>query len=379
MSIPALSSQRTSGASRPWRTSERLRTRSRPRSGSARRRRRARPPGRRRSGSSPGSVAIERAMASSWSRPGRSWSTTTNCFSSSTGTCTTGARMTTKVRACLPALIWLSRAWTTSGLPRKRWKLTQHQQRRAVGRGQGVQRPDGGQRVGGVGEAAGLGRLAGQAQAPVDVPGGQGPAVGAAEAGDLGQGVLVLEGLDPEAGEAGADVLREALGERHGGLLGGDGFGVSGSGRDGIARAGSGGLIEMLAGLLALVELGGERLGGPPAEGLLDEPAGLAALGAGEAPGLDLVSPFGQTVISMVLLKTHLRPVIVSLIEPSARGCSTTEWPRLRASIPAFSTAYACMKRSSCSCGPQRLIVVVEATARRWPCRRRRGRASRAA
>ena len=59
--------------------------------------------------------------------------------------------------------------------------------------------------------------------------------LGAAQAGDLGQGVLVLEGLDPEAREAGADVLREALGERHGGLLGGDGIGVSGSGRGWIA------------------------------------------------------------------------------------------------------------------------------------------------
>jgi hypothetical protein len=37
-------------------------------------------------------------------------------------------------------------------------------------------------------------------------------------------------------------------------------------------------LPQRLAGLLALVELGGERLGGPGAEGLLDEPAGLAAL-----------------------------------------------------------------------------------------------------
>ena len=46
-------------------------------------------------------------------------------------------------------------------------------------------------------------------------------------------------------------------------------------------------LAEFLAGLLALVELGGEGLGGPSAQGLLDEPAGLAALAAGEAAGLD--------------------------------------------------------------------------------------------
>ena len=37
-------------------------------------------------------------------------------------------------------------------------------------------------------------------------------------------------------------------------------------------------LPQRLAGLLALVVLCGERLGGPGAEGLLDEPAGLAAL-----------------------------------------------------------------------------------------------------
>src|SRR4051794_1534354 len=47
-------------------------------------------------------------------------------------------------------------------------------------------------------------------------------------------------------------------------------------------------LPEFLAGLLALEELGGQGLGGARAEGLLDEPAGVAALAAGEPPGLDL-------------------------------------------------------------------------------------------
>ncbi len=46
-------------------------------------------------------------------------------------------------------------------------------------------------------------------------------------------------------------------------------------------------LAEFLIGLLALVELGGEGLGGPGAQGLLDESAGLAALAAGKATGLD--------------------------------------------------------------------------------------------
>src|SRR3954468_4080589 len=108
-------------------------------------------------------------------------------------------------------------------------------------------------------------------------------------------------------------------------------------------------LAEFLVRLLALVELGRERLGGPPAERLLDEPAGLAALPAGEALGLDLCLADGG---DGDLDDLHDAPptVIDSLMEPSASGCSTTEWPRRRASIPAFSTAYNCMKRSSCSC-----------------------------
>src|SRR4051812_38634015 len=51
---------------------------------------------------------------------------------------------------------------------------------------------------------------------------------------------------------------------------------------------GSLGLRDGLVGLLAVVELGRDRLGGLPTERLLDEPAGLPALGAGEPPGLDL-------------------------------------------------------------------------------------------
>ncbi len=45
--------------------------------------------------------------------------------------------------------------------------------------------------------------------------------------------------------------------------------------------------------------------------------------------------PSGSTVISMVF-KRHLRRWMVSLIEPSARDCSTTGWPRLRASMPCL-------------------------------------------
>ena len=51
-----------------------------------------------------------------------------------------------------------------------------------------------------------------------------------------------------------------------------------------------------------LVELGGQRLGRPLAEGLLDEPAGLAAPAPVKPWVSTFVSPLGPTVISMVLV-----------------------------------------------------------------------------
>ena len=109
-------------------------------------------------------------------------------------------------------------------------------------------------------------------------------------------------------------------------------IGMWGAGRGWMRGRSQVRLAELLAGLLALVELGGERLGGPPAEGLLDEPAGLAALAAGEAPGLDRRLAL-RADGDLDGLHERTSDWIVSLIEPSARGCSTTEWPRLRASI----------------------------------------------
>ena len=50
----------------------------------------------------------------------------------------------------------------------------------------------------------------------------------------------------------------------------------------------SAGLLELLVGGLALVELGGQLLASALAQCLLDELAGLAALAAGEAARLDL-------------------------------------------------------------------------------------------
>jgi hypothetical protein len=67
-----------------------------------------------------------------------------------------------------------------------------------------------------------------QVQAAIDVPGGQAPALLAAQAGDLGGRVVVLERLDPQAGERGAHVIRQTLGDRHEDPpAGGDGSGRS--------------------------------------------------------------------------------------------------------------------------------------------------------
>ena len=87
-------------------------------------------------------------------------------------------------------------------------EVAQDEQRRAVGVGQRPERADGGQRVGGIDGTCRNPCPGRQRQAAVDVPGGQGPALLAAEAGDLGDRVVVLEGLDPEAGEGGAHELR---------------------------------------------------------------------------------------------------------------------------------------------------------------------------
>src|SRR3954471_24361782 len=112
-------------------------------------------------------------------------------------------------------------------------------------------------------------------------------------------------------------------------------------------------LAQLLAGLLALVELGGERLGGLRAQGLLDELAGLAALGPREAPGLDGRLAPGADGDLDDLVQDAPPTRIDSRMDPSGRACSTTEWPFVRASILARSTAYACRNRSRCSGRPQ--------------------------
>ena len=86
-----------------------------------------------------------------------------------------------------------SRAWTTSVRAEEAVEVAQHEQRRAVGRGQRRRAPGwrrAGRRARGPSVAS---RGPGVSQAAVDVPGGQGPALLAAEAGDLGDRVVMLD------------------------------------------------------------------------------------------------------------------------------------------------------------------------------------------
>ena len=96
-------------------------------------------------------------------------------------------------------------------------EVGQHENRRAILRRQGVDRADGGQRI----AAAGIGGvvLAGNLQAGGDVPDGQPPVLVAAELGNLGQGIVMLVGLNPEAGETGGNVFGQTLSECHGGYF----------------------------------------------------------------------------------------------------------------------------------------------------------------
>ena len=119
------------------------------------------------------------------------------------------------MRSCLPWLIAVSRAWTISAEPRKRWKFlrTRIAVPSGVARAGRALMADSGSFAGGTEAASAL--LAVQAQAPVDIPGGQRPVVLAAKLGDLVDGLVVLVALDPDPAEGGTDVLRQALGERH--------------------------------------------------------------------------------------------------------------------------------------------------------------------
>jgi hypothetical protein len=90
-------------------------------------------------------------------------------------------------------------------------EVPEHQDRRAVGGRRPAEGAERRERVGG-----GAGRpfvaRAGPAQPAVDVPDRQAPALPAAEAGDLDDRVVVLEGLDVDAAERGAHQLLQTLG-----------------------------------------------------------------------------------------------------------------------------------------------------------------------
>jgi hypothetical protein len=98
-------------------------------------------------------------------------------------------------------------------------------------------------------------------------------------------------------------------------------------------------LPEVLTGLLTLVELGGQCLGGPLPEGLLDEPAGVPALAAAEALGLDGGLALRRDDKLDGLAQEPPPTVMVNLTLPSGRGCSKTLWPRFLASIVALQIA----------------------------------------
>ncbi len=93
---------------------------------------------------------------------------------------------------------------------------------------------------------------------------------------------------------------------------------------DATARRRLAGLANVLAGLLAVVELALELFGSTLPESLLDELAGKAAFGTAEPLGLDLGLAFGADGDLDNLAHAAPPTWITSLMEPSARFCSKT-------------------------------------------------------
>ena len=113
--------------------------------------------------------------------------------------------------------------------------------------GQGVDRPDAASGSLPPASAAGRCSLAGNLQTAVDVPETASRHCWSRHMlGDFGEGIIVFEGLDPQAGEAGGDVLRSNL-------------------------------LLVLLPVADLVKLGRQLLADPLTEGLLDKLAGIAA------------------------------------------------------------------------------------------------------
>ena len=101
------------------------------------------------------------------------------------------------------------------------------------------------------------------------------------------------------------------------------------------------------------MELGSERFFDLLAESFLHKATCLAAFAADKAFGLHVGLSGGR---HDYLYEFQAAPPtwIETLIEPSESDCSVNEYPRLRASMRALSTAYACKNESSSRCSPQR-------------------------
>lgn len=71
---------------------------------------------------------------------------------------------------------------------------------------------------------------------------------------------------------------------------------------------------------------------------LFHEPAGITTLGTGEPVSFHLrLTVFGHSNLDS--FQETPPTLTVNLIDPSSSDCSVTEWPFLRASSVAFSTA----------------------------------------
>ena len=115
----------------------------------------------------------------------------------------------------------------------------------------------------------------------------------------------------------------------------------------------SGPLLLLLRGQLGLMKLGRKLLIDPLAERLLDKLARIAARLTGKTLGRDC----GVAIGADDDFNLHDCPPatwMVSLIDPSARACSVTLWPRRFASRVVAQTAYVCKNFAKDRSSPHR-------------------------
>ncbi len=123
---------------------------------------------------------------------------------------------------------------------------------------------------------------------------------------------------------------------------------------DVASGASSASLLLRLLGRLKLKVLLGQLLAGLLSESLLQEAAGLLAVGPGKALGLETRFTLRRNDDFDRLAHAAPPTWMVSLMLPSASLDSVTLWPLRLASSSAFSVAYRCKKRSNSACLPQR-------------------------